>query len=163
MKITSNEEYGLRILLRIAKLSKESSGSLVTLNEISKHEGITTDYAMIFITCLKNAGFVESVRGKNGGYKLTKEPKNITLHDISKSLTSDIFGENYCDKHSGGQMEHCVHTNDCSIRSVWSTVTNVVNNVLSNITLEQLMDNDEESLNKLLNERIEKGELVTKL
>lgn len=161
MKITSNEEYGLRILLRVATLSlSDSQARLVTLNEIASGEGISTDYAMIFITSLKNASLIESVRGKNGGYKLTKEPSQITLLEVSKSLTKETFGSEYCDKHSGGQMEHCIHSEDCTIRSVWFSITSLVDELLSTITIQDLMNNNEKSLQKLINDKLIKGELA---
>lgn len=163
MKITSNEEYGLRIILRVAKIASADHNKedrLVTLNEIASNEGITSDYAMIFITALKNSKLLESVRGKNGGYKLTKKPEKINLLEVSKAMTAEIFNAEYCDKHSGGQMEHCIHGNECSIRSVWSTVASVLNNILANITLDQLMKHDEAELNKILSDKIKNGELA---
>ena len=158
MKISSNEEYGLRILLTIAKLSEEKQ-SLVTLNEIANKEGITTDYSMIFITLLKKASLIESIRGKNGGYKLLKTPEEITLLEVSKALSEEIFGPEYCDAHTGGKQEHCIHNSSCSIRSVWSSITGLVNNVLGKVSLRELMQ-AEGDLEKELQERIKSGELL---
>lgn len=160
MKISSNEEYGLRILLTIAKISctdsffeQENEGSqkerLVTLGEIAKFEGITTDYAMIFISQLKNAKLIESVRGKNGGYRLSRNPEETSLAEVMKALSDEMFGTDYCDSHSGGHLEHCAHSSNCSIRPLWSNLSSLLDKIFGSIKLSDLLS-DEEEFNKNL-------------
>lgn len=141
MKITANEEYGLRIILRIALLIRENPDKLVALNKIAEDEGISVENTAAMITKLREGGFVESVRGKYGGYKMAKEPKEINLHQILSALSKDTFGMDFCDSHSG-RAENCVHQAECSIRPVWSNVNKLINNFLASISLETLMDNE---------------------
>lgn len=159
MKITANEEYGLRILLRIAVLTRtkaEQEGKdpsdclnhLASLNDIAQHEGITTDYAMTFITLLRNSNLIESVRGKNGGYKLNRNPEEINLLEVMHALGDTPYNEEFCESHAG-KLENCIHADNCSIRSVWSSVANLFNNVLAQVTLLDLL-NDEVKLNQKL-------------
>ena len=67
MKLSSNEEYGLRCLLR---LGYEGPGGSLTLPEISQAEGVSEAYAAKIMRILRRGGFVTSARGKIGGYTL---------------------------------------------------------------------------------------------
>ena len=81
MKITANEEYGLRIILRVAKLL--SCGvELVSLHDIAQAEGISIENTAAILSHLREANLIESVRGKYGGYKLARTPQQINLYDI---------------------------------------------------------------------------------
>ena len=159
MKITATEEYGVRLILQLAKnlasKSEEASATdveqqdvLVSLNELSQAEGITTDYVASLISKLRKAELVESVRGKNGGYKLCKDPKQITLLEICKGLGGSAFTETFCDTHTGNE-EICVHSKECSVRPVWSILSNTINIVLSHISLADLMDSEDNCLQDL--------------
>lgn len=141
MKITADEEYGLRILLTIAKLSYSSSPSrsnLATISQIAENEGISHDYAVIFLTKLKKVGLIESIRGKNGGYRLCKEPENITLYEVMNGLGDSIFDSDFCKDHKGIAGE-CTHLSNCSIKPVWHTISNIMDSVFHNITVKQLI------------------------
>ena len=137
MKITAYEEYGLRIILRLAKL-QNNANTLVSLNEIASAEGISAENTAAILAKLKEAKLIESVRGKFGGYKLSKSPAEINLYQVVNGISKKTFDIDFCDSHSGNQ-EICVHANDCSVRSVWSSVHSLVNNFLASISLEKLM------------------------
>jgi Rrf2 family transcriptional regulator, iron-sulfur cluster assembly transcription factor len=145
MKITAYEEYGLRIILRLAKLSKENDSmenkSLVSLNDIASSEGISVENTAAILSKLRDAQLIESVRGKYGGYKLKKEPSEINLFQIVSGISKDTFDLNFCETHSGNK-EICVHNTECSVRSVWTSVSSMINNFLASITLKQLMQNE---------------------
>ena len=141
MKITANEEYGLRIILRVAKIRENDDSKLVSLNEIAEAEGISVENTAAVLSKLREAGLVESVRGKYGGYKLGKEPNEINLYQIISAVSKDTFNVEFCETHTGNQ-ETCVHSNDCSVRSVWSNLTNLINNFFANITLKHLLEDE---------------------
>lgn len=141
MKITANEEYGLRIMIRMAKILADDNSRLVSLNEIAEAEGISVENTAAILSKLREAGLIESVRGKYGGYNLAQEPQEINLHQIISSLSRDTFSIDFCENHSGNQ-EICVHSDDCSVRSVWSNLTNLINNYFASISLQYLL-NDE--------------------
>ncbi len=149
MKITAYEEYGLRIVLRLANLSKDND-SLVSLSEIAKLEGISNENTAAILSKLRDAELVESVRGKYGGYKLNRAPSEITLYQIVNGLAKETFDLNFCESHSG-KSETCVHNSDCTVRSVWSSVNTLINNFLDSITLEQLMNNEKDFVTELQN------------
>ena len=138
MKISANEEYGLRIILCIAGFQVEKPSELVSLNQIADAEGISPEYTASIITLLKGAKLVESVRGKNGGYKLGKPPEEITLYNIINALSDKPFASGFCDSHTG-VMERCMHSENCSIRPVWTYITNLLDQFFSKISLSELM------------------------
>src|SRR2546429_1982436 len=74
MKITAQEEYGLRCLLKAAQTP---AGGSLTLHEIAAAEGLSVPYAAKLLSVLRQAGFLESVRGRLGGYKPAPPPPRI--------------------------------------------------------------------------------------
>jgi Rrf2 family transcriptional regulator, iron-sulfur cluster assembly transcription factor len=149
MKITAYEEYGLRIILRLAKLQSEGEG-LVSLNDIASKEGISSENTAAILSKLRDAELIESVRGKYGGYKLKKEPSNINLFQIVNGISKDTFDLTFCETHSGNK-ETCVHSTECTVRSVWTSVSSMINNFLASITLEQLMQNESDFNTEMIN------------
>lgn len=146
MKISANEEYGLRIMLRVALCEAESPSKLVSLNQIAESEGITPEYTASIITLLRNGGLIESIRGKNGGYKLAKAPTEITLHSVVSALSEKIFPSSFCESHSGIK-DQCMHRSNCSIRPVWNYITSLLDQLFNRITLAELMQQESDVKN----------------
>lgn len=138
MKFSSQEEYGLRLLLRIAH---DKSGQGLTIPEISEAEKLSQANAAKILRLLRMGGFVESERGMNGGYKLTQTPDKIIVGDVLAALGGKLFKSSFCTDYSGVETI-CTHTIDCSIRSLWRAVQVSVDNVLNRITLKDLMHNE---------------------
>src|SRR5262245_11710268 len=98
MKITSQEEYGLRCLLRLAS----AHGLTATLPEIATAEGLSVPYVAKLLAVLRQAGLIDSVRGRSGGYRLIKPPEEIGLGSLLLVLGEPLFDEpTYCQKHAG--------------------------------------------------------------
>lgn len=134
MKISAQEEYGLRCLLSVARPSPNGAHSL---RQIAEAEGISTAYAGKLLWILSHAGLVKSSRGPKGGYSLAMPPSEIHLSDVIKVLDHDQM-DHHCQSFAGDLAE-CIHTDDCTIRPVVEGLHSLVRNVLSRITLEQLM------------------------
>lgn len=135
MRITSQEEYGLRCALQLAAKGKDR---LLTSGEIAEEEGISVPYVNKLLNILKHAGIVETIRGNRGGYRLSRDPSQINLADVLKALDSPLFGQGFCEKFTGLKKE-CVHVNgSCCIRSVWSVLAEQIEGVLSQTTLEEI-------------------------
>jgi len=140
MKLSSQEEYGLRCLLHIARQGK---GGSLTIPQISQAEGITEFYTAKLLRLLRRGGLVSSVRGQAGGYKLTRPPEQIVIGEVLALLGGHLFDPAFCDSHAGvGTV--CTHTVDCSIRSLWHAVQIVVDHVLYRTTLKELISNEQE-------------------
>src|SRR5579864_6514825 len=146
MKLTSNEEYGLRCLLR---LGYEGAGGSLTLPEMSQAEGVSEAYAAKIMRILRRGGFVKSARGKIGGYTLARPADQIVLGDVIEELGGRFFESDFCDRHAG-QMESCAHSGiECSVRSLWKALQVAVDEVLRKTTLQDLM-RDERQMNVLV-------------
>jgi Rrf2 family protein len=140
MKLTSQEEYGLRCLLRVARQGETGS---VTIPEISEAEGISSHYVAKLLRILRRGGFVTSARGQAGGYTLSRPPERIVVGEALAVLGGRIFEPEFCSEHSGVE-KMCTNTVDCSIRSLWRTVQLVVDQVLAQTTLRDLISNEQE-------------------
>ncbi|HQR36918.1 MAG TPA: Rrf2 family transcriptional regulator [Blastocatellia bacterium] len=134
MKISAQEEYGLRCLMQVARTAP---GSASSLRHIAESEGISAAYAGKLLWILSHAGLVKSVRGPKGGYVLGKPPAEILLSDVIKVLDEDEMSH-HC-QHFAGEMDECVHTDDCTIKPVVQGLHSLVRDVLSRISLQQLM------------------------
>ncbi len=137
MKISAQEEYGLRCLVQLANLP---AGDGLTLPHIAELEGISTANAGKLMWLLNRAGFVQSTRGTKGGYMLARPSSEIRLSEIIKVLDADVV-DKHCDSYTG-VLDSCVHNGDCGIRSVIIGLHEIVENALSQITLAQLVGSE---------------------
>ncbi|HLY59507.1 MAG TPA: Rrf2 family transcriptional regulator [Terriglobia bacterium] len=140
MKVSSQEEYGLRCLLRIAR--EGPSGSL-TIPEISKGEGISISYAAKLLRMLRRGGFLTSARGQTGGYRLSRPAQEMNVGHVLALLGGRLFESEFCDHHAG-VAQVCTHSVDCSMRSLWHAVQMVVDRVLDKTTLKDLLSSEQE-------------------
>ncbi|UCD18382.1 MAG: Rrf2 family transcriptional regulator [Candidatus Zixiibacteriota bacterium] len=134
MKVTALEEYGLRCMLLFAGNDNRAP---LTLPKISTAEGLSLPYAGKLLMILKKAGLVRAVRGRNGGYSLTKPAHEITLQEILAALGNSLHGSHHCDRFSVNN-EDCIHTGNCVIGGIWSTFDNYIQGMLANITLADI-------------------------
>jgi len=143
MKISAQEEYGLRCLVQLAGLS---DGESLTLPQIAEREGISTANAGKLMWLLNKAGFVQSTRGTKGGYHLARPASKIKLSEIIKVLDDEAVTK-HCDSYTG-VLDSCVHKGGCGIRPVIVGLHEIVENALSQITLAQLVG-DESSVDAM--------------
>jgi Rrf2 family protein len=141
MKFSSQEEYGLRCLLRIAR---DGGRTGLTIPEISKAEGISSFYVAKLLRVLRRAGLLKSSRGKIGGYTLSRPPRQITVGEALAVLGGRLFESDFCTDHAG-VAKICTSSVDCSIRSLWQAVQHMVDRVLSKTTLADLQGSEHET------------------
>lgn len=134
MNLTAQEEYGLRCLLRVAQ--HEGPGPL-TIQEIAEAEGLSPEYTAKLMRILRQGELVASTRGAGGGYRLARPAGSTTLSEVISVLGGGIFPASFCESHSGQQRD-CVHVGGCTVRSVWRTLSSVVEAVLREVTLADL-------------------------
>ena len=137
MKLSSNEEYGLRCMVRLAYANQG-----LTIPEMSQAEGVSTAYTAKLLRVLRKGGFVKAARGKEGGYTLARPAEAIIIGDVITILGGRLFESNFCDSHSGSAAI-CTRSVDCSVRSLWRAVQVSVDQVLSKTTLRDLLQNEE--------------------
>jgi Rrf2 family protein len=137
MKISAQEEYGLRCLLQLAALK---NGESLTLPQIAEREGISVANAGKLMWLLNKANFVKSTRGTKGGYVLSRAAEEILLSEVIKVLDEDEINR-HCEGYTG-ILEKCVHKGGCGIRPVIVGLHEIVQEALSQITLAQLVGDE---------------------
>ncbi|MGO9480388.1 MAG: RrF2 family transcriptional regulator [Candidatus Kryptoniota bacterium] len=138
MKVSAQEEYGLRCLLRIGSSNLPEG---LTIPDISRAEGLSPANVAKLLRILRIGGFIESARGRSGGYKLARPADQIIIGEVLTVLGGRIYEETFCDAHTGA-IDVCNHIIDCSMRSLWRSVQNAVNVVLKRITLSDMLGNE---------------------
>ncbi len=140
MKLSSQEEYGLRCLLHLARIP---AGESMTIPEISKAEALSVPNVAKLMRLLRMGGLVLSERGQSGGYVLARPAGDIPVGEVLDLLGGQFFSDQFCSRHSGRQ-DVCTHTVDCSLRVLWTTVQGVLAGVLGKTTLKDLLCNEQQ-------------------
>lgn len=135
MKISAQEEYGLRCLVQLARAQAE--GESLTLAQIADREGLSVANAGKLMWIMNKAGLVKSQRGTKGGYSLARPASELRLNEVIRILDEDTV-DRFCKTHAG-VLDVCIHTSDCGIRPVIVGLHEIVQNALSEITLAQLV------------------------
>lgn len=137
MKLSTRTKYGLRALLIIA----QSESGVATSENIAQVEGLSKKYLDSILGQLRQAGILKTNRGVNGGYSFLKKPEETTVLDIFLALEKN------------SEISACVSTPDvcdraeyCPGRGVWQKVYSAISNVMSEITVEQLVKDEENNL-----------------
>ena len=140
MKLSAQEEYGLRCLLRIGA---QGDGGSLTIPEISRTEGISPEYVAKLMRLLRRGGLVTSARGATGGYTLSRPADQITAGEALTVLGGPLFESGFCERHAGAESL-CTHSIDCSLRSLWRALQTAVDQVLTKTTLKDLLCSEPE-------------------
>lgn len=140
MKISAQEEYGLRCLLHMARCGEGESRSIP---EISRAEGLSIPNVAKLMRLLRLGGLVDSVRGQSGGYTLARPADQITIGEVLSLLGGNFYSNQFCERHSGLEKV-CTHATDCSLRHLWGTVQRLLESVLGKTTLHDLLMSEQE-------------------
>ncbi len=138
MQLTSQEEYGLRCLLAVARETRDVP---VGIPDIAASEGLSPEYAAKLMRLLRQGKLVTSTRGQNGGYRLAKPARGISVWSVIQVLGGPLFHESFCDSHSGKHSD-CVHASSpsgCSIRAMWSWVGGAIRGALEELSIADLL------------------------
>lgn len=140
MKLSTQEEYGLRCLLQIAR---QGEGASLTIGELAQREGISVPNVAKIMRFLRTSGFVRSTRGQAGGYTLSRSAGEISVGEVLGTLGGRFFDADFCERHAGIEVL-CMNASECSIRPVLRTLQDVVDQVLGRLTLQNLLASEQE-------------------
>lgn len=138
MKISAQDEYGLRILLQIARAHPEEG---LSLSQIAELENISQAYAAKLTRSLRIAGFIQSMRGHKGGYILALPPSEIKVNNVLKAMGGVMYDEKFCGLHAG-TLSLCTNSIDCSLRSLWTMLQWNMDKLLDQISLADLLKSE---------------------
>ena len=141
MKISTKGRYGLRILLDIALYRIGNKPRMI--REIANNQEISEKYLESIIRTLVKAKVVESLRGKGGGYRLTKNPEQYTVGSILR-LTEESLAPVACLEETA---EACPRSQQCRTLALWQGLDQVIRDYLDNATLAQLMVEEKHEMN----------------
>lgn len=130
MMISTKGRYALRVMIDLAQ---HRDGRLIPLAVIAERQNISEKYLENIVSGLAKGGLVKSTRGKNGGYTLTKSPREYTVAEIMAASEGDLAPV-ACLKDSNG----CDNAQNCLTVTLWANLQDVIYEYLSGITLEDL-------------------------
>ncbi|MGN0299401.1 MAG: RrF2 family transcriptional regulator [Lachnospiraceae bacterium] len=133
MKVSTKGRYALRMMLDIAG---QTDGKPVRIKEIAARQGISDKYLEQIISSLNSAGFVRSIRGAQGGYMLKKEPKDYTVGMILRLMEGSLAPVACVEE----DASFCEREDCCATLIVWKKINQAINDVVDNITLQDLLD-----------------------
>jgi Rrf2 family protein len=116
----------------------------VAARELAESERLPADYVEQILLRLRRAGLVESVRGARGGYLLAREPEAISVRDVMAASEHQTFEMN-CDTHRVDE-ERCSPATSCTIRPVWQALQRRVDDLLSSVSLADLLREESQVL-----------------
>lgn len=139
MKISTKGRYALRLMLDLAL---NNTGEYIKIKNISERQEISEKYLEQIVTILSRAGFVKSVRGAQGGYKLARDTKEYTVGEILR-VTEGCLAPVVCLE----DETECTKINDCVTIEIWRQLDKAINKVVDNITLADLVEWQIEKVN----------------
>lgn len=132
MMISTKGRYALRVMIDLAQ---HNTGEYITLDEIAKRQDISEKYLESIIVILSKASLLDAVRGKKGGYKLSRKPEEYNINEILTLLEGTLAPVS-CLSNSGVVCENAA---DCRTLPLWIGLDNVINEYLNNYTLADLI------------------------
>ena len=132
MNITSKGRYALRVMLDLAQHPEDG---FVSLKTVAERQDISMKYLESIVGSLKKAELLESTRGKEGGYRLSKPPAAFTVEEILRSI-EDKLAPVSCIKDGSIQ---CERASACLTIPMWMELDEITNAYLKTVTLEDLL------------------------
>ena len=132
MNVTSKGRYALRVMIDLAQHPDEG---FVSLKTVAERQGISMKYLEMIVSSLKKAELVESTRGKEGGYRLSRSPDDYSVGEILRCLEDKLApvasikdGEIQCDKAAA-----------CVTLPMWKELDELTNTYLDGVSLQDLL------------------------
>lgn len=134
MRISTKGRYGLRAMLDLAL---HSDGTQVALINIAQRQNISTNYLEQVFSILRKAGFVNSIKGAQGGYTLADNPDKIKVGAILRALEGDLKVVEY---DAPGNESESANAQSCIRRCVWNKINESIDQVVDSISLQDLIE-----------------------
>ena len=139
MKISTKGRYAVRVMLDLAL---NNTGEYIKVKDIAERQEISEKYLEQIISILNKAGYVKSVRGAQGGYKIAKDPSSYTVGMILR-LTEGSLNPVAC---LDDEVNECERCDTCETLGVWKELAKAINNVVDNVTIADLVERQQERI-----------------
>jgi len=133
VRISAKGEYAAKAVLHLSLRYP----NVVTIQEVAAQHRIPAKYLEHILLSLKKAGVLESRRGVKGGYRLAKEPAQVTMGEVLR-VVDGKFSESSCIEVNLKNGYACPESDSCGLKQVWQDVQNAVDKILFETTFEDL-------------------------
>ncbi|MCY1151724.1 MAG: Rrf2 family transcriptional regulator [Sphaerochaetaceae bacterium] len=137
MMISTKGRYALRVMVDLAKHMDDEN--YISLKAISQRQEISLKYLEAIIGILNRAGFVQSLRGVNGGYRLTRDSSQYSVGEILRLTEGGLTLVN-CTSCNNDSM--CSRADNCYTLPVWANLETIINNYLDKVSLYDILNRD---------------------
>lgn len=134
MRLSTKGRYGLMAMFELAL---EYNNGPIPLRQIAERQNLSDSYLEQLFSTLRKDGLINSVRGAQGGYMLSRAPEDITVGNILRSLEGDISPADCID---GGEEISCSKEENCATKLVLVKIKNSIEDVIDSITLEDMIE-----------------------
>lgn len=132
MIVSTRGRYALRVMLDLAE---NTNGRYLPMKEVAERQGISLKYLERILPVLVDGGLIEGIRGKGGGYKLTRTPEQYPIGEILRLTEGDLVPVACL----GSGAPACSRAYDCRTLPLWAELNTIINNYLDNKTLADLL------------------------
>ena len=142
MMVSAKGRYALRVFIDLAQ---NQGDGYVALSEVSKRQDVSLKYLETIVATLVRGGLLRSQRGMSGGYRVSRDGKEISIYDIFNLTEGSLSpvacincGENFCNR-----------SEICYTKEMWTNVDNLINNYFKSVSIQDLIDKDLEFIEAL--------------
>ena len=139
MKVSTKGRYALRLLLDLAEHRGEG---FISLKEIAERQNISKQYLEQIVSLLNTSNMLRTNRGKQGGYMLAKQPSEYTVREVLR-ITEGSLAPVTCLEE---EVNLCEKATYCKTLSMWTGLQRVINDYLSSVTLQDMVEQCQESV-----------------
>ncbi len=139
MRISTAEEYGMRLTMALAV-----AGEQLSVLQLSERERLPEATVAKVLGSLRQGGVVVAQRGRNGGYELASAPAEITVGMVVRAFEEPLFQGRFCQRPAADDPT-CVHRSDCGLRPVWRRLETLIDGFLDRVTVADLIASERES------------------
>ena len=134
MRLTTKGRYAVRALFCLSKYTKDKP---TPLSVVAKDQDISLNFLEQLFVHLRKNGIVNSVRGPRGGYRLAKEPKDITIGEVLRAVGESTYPV-FCTEDDIPNGKQCSRADECVTHLLWIKLGKTINDFLDSTTLEEL-------------------------
>lgn len=139
MKISTKGQYALRMMVDLAI---NNSGEYLTIKSVAARQGLPEKYLEQITTMLSRAGYLKSVRGSKGGYRLADKPEKYTVGMILRTTEGSLSPVSCLEE----EPDYCPQSRDCVTFDVWKQLNDAINQIVDHITLEDLVKKHQDKI-----------------
>ncbi|MDR0914115.1 MAG: Rrf2 family transcriptional regulator [Oscillospiraceae bacterium] len=131
MKISTRGRYALRVMIDLAE---HNNGEFIRLKEIAQRQDISEKYLESILPALTSHGFLEGLRGKGGGYRLTRPPESYTAGSILKLVEGSLAPVACLES----EKNNCEKAANCKTLKMWQDLYKLLDDYFEGITIADL-------------------------